>query len=91
MMKTFTGICSETAVASSWEVICSEPSPARHTTVSSGQAALAPIDEGRPNPIVPRPPELIQRRGLEKWKYWAHHIWCWPTSEVTKASPLVTS
>ena len=41
----------------------------------------APIAAGRPKPIVPRPPELIQRRGLSKWKYCAAHIWCWPTSE----------
>src|SRR5919106_1253773 len=61
------------------------------TTVSSGQPTFAPIAAGRPKPIVPRPPELIQRRGLAKWKYWAVHIWCWPTSEVTIASPPVAS
>jgi hypothetical protein len=91
MMKTLTGISSVTAVASSCEVIWSDPSPARQTTVSPGQPIWAPSADGRPNPIVPSPPELIQRRGFGKWKYWAHHIWCWPTSEVTIASPPVAS
>ena len=54
--------------------IWTEPSPAMHTTVSSGQPTLAPIAAGSPKPIVPSPPELIQRRGLEKWKYCAVHI-----------------
>jgi hypothetical protein len=42
------------------------PSPARQTTDSSGLATLAPIADGSPKPIVPSPPELIQRRGLSK-------------------------
>ena len=42
------------------------PSPEMQVTSSSGQATLAPIAAGRPKPIVPRPPELIQRRGLSK-------------------------
>ena len=41
-----------------------EPSPAMQTTTWSGQPTFAPIAAGRPKPIVPRPPELIQRRGL---------------------------
>ena len=28
---------------------------------------FAPSADGRPKPIVPSPPELIQRRGFEKW------------------------
>ena len=56
-----------------------------------GSATFAPIAAGRPKPIVPRPPELIHLRGPSKWKYCAVHIWCWPTSEVTIASPPVTS
>ena len=31
---------------------------------ASGNAICTPIAAGRPKPIVPRPPELIQRRGL---------------------------
>ena len=57
----------------------------------SGHATAAPIAAGRPKPIVPRPPELIQVRGSVKWKYCADHIWCWPTSEQTIASPPVAS
>jgi hypothetical protein len=91
MMNTFTGMASVTQVASSWQVMISEPSPARQTTVSSGHATLAPIAEGSPNPIVPSPPELTQRRGLSNGWYCAHHIWCWPTSEVMIASPPVAS
>ncbi len=67
MRKTLTGISCTAAVAISWQFMISEPSPARQTTVSSGQATLAPIAAGRPKPIVPRPPELIHRRGLAKW------------------------
>src|SRR2546421_444656 len=37
---------------------------------------FAPMAAGSPNPMVPRPPELIHRRGSRKWKYWAAHIWC---------------
>ena len=66
MMNTFTGMFSVTQVASSWTFMISEPSPARQTTWSSGIATFAPIALGRPKPIVPRPPELIQRRGLGK-------------------------
>ena len=32
----------------------------------SGQPTAAPIAAGSPKPIVPRPPELIQRRGAGK-------------------------
>jgi hypothetical protein len=64
--KTLTGICSVTQVASSWMFMTSEPSPARHTTSWSGTATLAPMALGRPNPIVPRPPELIHWRGRLK-------------------------
>ena len=76
MMKTFTSMSCSTAVASSWQVMTRLPSPATHTTSSSGFATLAPIADGRPKPIVPRPPELIHLRGLSKWKCCAVHIWC---------------
>ena len=91
MMNTFTLMFSVTQVAISWMFMMIEPSPAMQMTWSSGRATLAPIALGRPNPIVPAPPELIQLRGAPKWKYWAAHIWCWPTSEVTTASPPVAS
>ena len=64
--KIFTGMLSSTQVASSWMFMISEPSPARQTTSSSGQATLAPIADGRPKPIVPSPPELIHWRGRVK-------------------------
>ena len=32
-------------------------------TVAPGLASCTPIAAGRPKPMVPRPPELIQRRG----------------------------
>ena len=65
--KTLTGISCWAAVANSCTFITRLPSPARQTTVSSGQATLAPIAAGRPKPIVPRPPELSHRRGSAKW------------------------
>jgi len=65
-MNTLTGIRLATHVASSWLFICTEPSPVMQTTVSSGHPTWAPIAAGRPKPIVPRPPELIHRRGLAK-------------------------
>src|SRR2546425_9269293 len=68
-----------------------DDSPVTQDTVAPGLAGCTPIAAGRPKPIVPRPPELIQRRGSSNLKNCAPHIWCWPTSEVTKASPLVTS
>jgi hypothetical protein len=91
MMKTFTGISYSAQVASSWMFICTDASPAITTVGISGQPTAAPIAAGRPKPIVPRPPELIQRRGWAKWKYCAAHIWCWPTSEATMHSPPVAS
>ena len=44
---------------------------------------------GRPKPIVPRP--LLERnvRGLVNLKYWAAHIWCWPTPTVMTGSQVV--
>ena len=51
------------AVASSCTLSSSEPSPVTHTTVASGRATCAPMAAGRPKPIVPSPPEVIQRRG----------------------------
>ena len=37
---------------------------------------------GRPKPIAPSPPELIQSRGSLKRINCAAHIWCWPTSDA---------
>ena len=90
-MNTLTGIRFAVQVASSCAFIWIEPSPVMTIVGTSGRATAAPIPAGRPKPIVPRPPELIQRRGLAKWKYCAVHIWCWPTSEATIASPPVAS
>ena len=50
------------------------PSPSMSMTVLSGWAAWAPSAAGRPKPIAPRPPLVIQCRGVLKWKYWAAHI-----------------
>ena len=78
-------------VASSCEFIWIDPSPVIRHVGTSGCATAAPIAAGRPKPIVPRPPELIQRRGLSNGKYCALHIWCWPTSEARMQSPPVAS
>ena len=67
MMATLIGRLCSTATASSWMVICSEPSPATQITSESGHATWAPTAEGRPKPIVPRPPELIQWFGPWQW------------------------
>ena len=40
-----------------------DDSPVTQATVAPGLAICAPIAAGRPKPMVPRPPELIQRRG----------------------------
>ena len=66
------------------------PSPSMSTTRVSGQAAWAPIAAGRPKPIEPRPPEVIQVRGLVNLVHCAAHIWCWPTPVVMMNSPLVS-
>ncbi len=62
------------------------PSPSMSMTVLRGCAACAPIADGRPKPIEPRPPLVTQCRGWLKWKYCAAHIWCWPTPVVTMVS-----
>ena len=41
-------------------------SPVMHATVASGCAICTPIAAGRPKPMVPSPPELIQRSGSSK-------------------------
>ena len=88
MITTLTGMSCSRQVASSWMFIWNEPSPVSSTLGIVGSLpTAAPMAAGRPKPIVPRPPELIQRRGLEKWKYCAAHIWCWPTSEARMQSP----
>ena len=53
-------------VDSSWMHIWMEPSPVMQATGTSGLASTAPMANGKPTPIVPRPPELTQRRGLSK-------------------------
>src|ERR671921_2945821 len=78
-------------VESSCRHIWIDDSPVTQATVAPGLARYTPIAAGSPKPMVPRPPELIQRRGSGKWKYCAAHIWCWPTSEVTIALPPVAS
>ena len=50
-------------VESSCMFIMKLPSPVMHTTVARGWANCTPIAAGSPKPIVPSPPELIQRRG----------------------------
>ena len=65
-----------------------EASPDSTTVSRSGWATAAPIAAGIPKPIVPRPPDWIQRRGRSKWKYWAAHIWCWPMSVERMQLPL---
>ena len=54
------------------------PSPATSKTGRSGRAKCAPIAAGKPYPIVPSPPEVIQVRGCLKQKCWAVHIWFCP-------------
>jgi len=54
---TVTGRWSATDVASSWMTIWSPPSPVIVMTFLSGHAALAPIAEGNPYPMVPKVPE----------------------------------
>ena len=76
-------------VASSAAVIWKPPSPTITQTSFSGQANLAPMAAGSAKPIVPRPPEVMSVRGCSWWKYCASHIWCWPTSVTTMASPPV--
>ena len=41
-----------------------DASPVTQATVAPGFARIAPIAAGSPKPIVPKPPELIHRRGL---------------------------
>ena len=36
--------------------------------------------------MVPRPPLVTSERGLSCLKYWASHIWCWPTSVTMMVS-----
>src|SRR5437667_12797471 len=78
-------------VESSCRHIWIDDSPVTHATVAPGLASCTPIAAGSPKPIVPRPPEFIQHRGRSNLLPCAAHILCWPTSERTMASPLVTS
>jgi hypothetical protein len=61
-----TGVLYCRQVDSSWMHIWMLPSPVMQKTSLSGRASLMPIAYGRPTPIVPRPPLLIQRRGCSK-------------------------
>ena len=61
-----TGRLYSLQVDSSWMHIWMEPSPVMQATGVSGLASAAPMAYGSPTPIVPRPPELAQRRGLSK-------------------------
>src|SRR4026209_765426 len=78
-------------VESSCKHIWIEASPVTQATVAPGLASCTPIAAGRPNPMVPRPPEVIQRRGWLNLENCAAHIWRWPSSDVTNASPRVSS
>ena len=60
-----------------------EPSPETQITVSCGRAILAPTAAGTPNPMVPRPLEVMKFSGRSNVMCCALHIWCWPTSVVT--------
>jgi hypothetical protein len=77
------------AVASSLWVIWKPPSPTTAQTFLRGFANAAPIAAGQPKPIVPAPPLEIQWRFVLARQNCAAHIWCWPTSVVTIASPWV--
>ena len=55
-------------VASSCSVILKLPSPAMSTTGLSGHATLAPKAAGKPKPIVPNPPELMNVLGFKALK-----------------------
>src|SRR3954469_4162667 len=76
-------------VESSCMHIWIEDSPVMHATVAPALAICTPIAAGRPKPIVPRPPELIQQ--VDFWILWpcATHVWYCATWEVTNASPPV--
>src|SRR4029077_12357829 len=78
-------------VESSCRHIWIEDSPVTHATVAPGLAICAPIAAGSPKPMVPRTPEVIQRRGSANMFNGAAHIWCYPRSEVMNPCPLVTS
>ena len=66
MMSTFTGVPCTAAVAISWLFIWNDPSPATHTTRFSGQPMAAPIAAGKPNPMVPKPPDDKNVRGASR-------------------------
>jgi hypothetical protein len=57
------GTSFRTAVASSCEFICNDPSPAMLTTCASGFPIFAPMEAGSPKPMVPSPPEEMNCRG----------------------------
>jgi hypothetical protein len=51
------------AVANSIAVMEKLASPSISTTIESGLATFAPMADGTPYPIGPRPPEVIMERG----------------------------
>ena len=63
-----TGRSSATDVASSWMTIWSPPSPVTVTTFLSFMAALAPMADGRPNPMVPNVPDEMNWRGCSMFR-----------------------
>ncbi|MNH28077.1 hypothetical protein D3C79_882170 [compost metagenome] len=65
-LTIFTGRPYCMQVDSSWMFIWMLPSPVTQATSWSGKLSLTPIAAGKPKPMVPRPPELIQRFGLLK-------------------------
>jgi hypothetical protein len=62
----FSGMALAATVASSWMFIWKLPSPSISSTGRSGRANQAPIAAGKPNPMVPSPPELTHCRGRRK-------------------------
>ena len=62
------------------------PSPSMSITVARGFATAAPSAAGRPKPIEPSPPLVIQQRSRSNLKCCAAHIWCWPTPVLTITS-----
>ena len=69
-----------TTVWSSWIFDWNPPSPAIKTIGDGLLVNAAPIEAGKPKPIEPIPPEVINRWFLHSSSDCAAHIWCWPTS-----------
>ena len=87
--QMITGVPCTIAVAISWIFIWKPPSPVTQTTSLSRFPIFAPIAAGKPNPIVPSPPEVIIWRFSSMSKYCVAHIWFCPTSVTKIASSNV--